>query len=93
MIKSGVNRMRVMAVAGMLVLASASLPASASHDQDFIAPLAAFIAITALAQHDHYGHYHHHGHYRHQYRPQHRHSHSHGGYGYGGPRPKHHRNW
>lgn len=89
----GVNKIRIMAAAGLIALAVSSAPAKASHGHDYIAPLAAFVAIGALANFHHHGHYSHHyrPHYRPHYRQHRRHSHSHGGYG--APRHKQHRNW
>ncbi|MGD8348336.1 MAG: hypothetical protein PVI79_03825 [Gammaproteobacteria bacterium] len=104
MINLGLNKIRVLAAATLVALAVASAPAKANHDADIIVPLAAIIAIGALAGHQHHGYYrytyqsryrpqygsHYRPHYGSHYRPY-RHSHSHGGYRE--PRYKHHRNW
>lgn len=94
MIHSGIRKFGILAAAGLVVLAVSSTPARASHGNDLIVPLAAFIAIGALAHqhHDHYRYsYHYHGHYRPHHRPYRRHSYSQGGYR--APGHKHHRNW
>ena len=96
MSNKGVKKIRLMAAAGLVTAALVSAPASAHHGgHNYVAPLAAFIALNALFHHHHYR-YHHHRHYGHRHhrhhRPHHRkHSHSHGGYH--GPRHKHHRRW
>ena len=98
---SGISKFGVPAAAGLLLLALSSTPARAGHGSDLFVPLAAVIAIGALAHHhSHYryeyryrSHYrpHYQPHYRPHYRPYSRHSHSHGGYG--APGYKHYRNW
>jgi len=91
MVKQGVNKLRVIALAGLAVFALASAPAKAHQDYNYVAPLAAIIAIGALVHHGHHRHY---GHYRpqaHYYHPRHRHSDSHGRYQ--GPKRKHYQRW
>ena len=94
MIHSGFKKLGIITAAGMVALALTSTPARANHGDDLLLPLAAFVAIGALA-HQHHSHYHYqyrsYGHYRPHYYPPVRHSHSHGGYQ--APRYKHHRNW
>ena len=95
MISKGVNKIGLMAAAGLLTFALASAPANAHHDgPNYIAPLAAFIALNAFIHHNHHGHSHrrHYGHHRPHYRKHHRkHSHSHGGYH--APRHRRHNHW
>lgn len=92
MINPGLKKIRMLAVAGLVALSAASMPAGASHGHDYIVPLAAFVVIGALAHQHHHNHYYHpRSQYRPHYRPYRRHSHSYGGYG--APRHKHHRNW
>ena len=94
MSKQGINKFRVMAAVGLVVAALASAPAQAHHETNYVAPLAAFIAFSALYHHSHhnrhryYGHGGHGGHYGHRPR---RHSHSHDGYHK--PRRKHGHKW
>jgi len=97
MMKQGVKTVRVAVAAGLLTTALAMAPARASHGNDYIAPLAAFITLGAILHHSQHGHRHyggqhyyhrpHHGHHGHHGR----HSHSHGGYYQ--PRHKRHQNW
>ena len=68
MVKQGVNKIRLVATAGLVMFALASNPAKANHDHNYVAPLAAFIAFSALIHHDHkrhYGGHSHQGHKRH----------------------------
>lgn len=109
MIKQRVVKVRIIAAASLLALASLSAPARADHGHDYVAPLAAFIAFGALLHHSHhrhhyrqhryYGHGHGHGH-GHGYGHKRRHSYSigrggHGGHGGHGHKKHHkkHRNW
>jgi len=103
MVKQGVNKVRVMAASSLVVLALASAPANANHGHNYVAPLAAFIALNALFHHNHYrghgsghrqryGHGYGHGHgHGYGHRKHRRHSHSHGGYHK--PRKKHREHW
>ena len=87
MIKHGVNKVRIMAASSLVVLALASAPANAHHGHNYVAPLAAFIAFSALVNHHHYrSHGHGHG-YRYGHGPGHRYGHV-PGHRYG---HKHHR--
>ena len=91
MSNKGVSKIGLLAATGLVTAALIAAPAKADHGHNYIAPLAAFITLNALFNHQHY-HRHHHRHYGHQghYRPhKRRHSHSHGGYH--GPRHKRHR--
>lgn len=97
MLLQGVNKIRIIAVASLLTLASTSAPVKAHHGHDYVAPLAAFIAFGALLHHSHHRHhyhrYHGHGHghgHGHSYKHKRRHSHSSGRGGHG---HKKHRNW
>ena len=92
MLEAGVKKIRIVAAASLLGLAGMSLPVSAHHGHNYVAPLAAAIVFGALIHHGHHRHYYNHHHYRHRgyhrhHRHHRRHSHSHGGY------HKHHRKW
>ena len=65
MFYSGVQKIRFAALAGLVAMSVASLPAKADHGHNVVAPLAAFIALNALIHHRHHGHYRGHRHYRH----------------------------
>jgi hypothetical protein len=97
MVKQGVNKIRVLAVAGLVAVSFASAPAKAHHDHGIVAPMAALIVLGAMVHHSNHGN---HGNYRrydNHYRPHHNHNHhrrhsdSHGGYH--NPKRNHHKRW
>ena len=57
MVTTGVKKIRFAALAGLVAMSVASLPARAHHDHNIVAPLAAFIAFNALIHHRHHRHY------------------------------------
>lgn len=70
------------AAATLLALSLISTPANAHGRHDYVAPAAAFIALSWMFHHHghHHHHHYHHGHHGHHYKRHRRHSHSHGGY-------------
>ena len=94
MVKQGVNKIRVLAVAGLVAVTFASAPAKAHHDHGIVAPMAALIVLGAMVHHSNHSNY---RRYDNHYRPHHNHNHhrrhsdSHGGYH--NPKRNHHKRW
>lgn len=82
MVKQGVNKIRILAVASLVAVALVSAPAKANHDHSIAGPVAALILLGAMVHHGHHRNYNNHyrPHHSHNHHRRHGHSYSHGGY-------------